>query len=67
MIDKILLKIFGYIDNLTDKIANLFPKPKKRKKKKKCKGCNCKCHCKDELHLHSDNQELCTCDNCQCK
>jgi len=67
MIDKILLKLFGYIDDFTTIMENLlFPKPKKKqKKKKKCKNCHCNCHCSGDLH--ADKYGVCTCDNCKCK
>ena len=63
MIDKILKKFFGYIDNMCEEIANLvIAKPKR--KKRKCQKCHHKCHCKDKLH--ADEYGLCTCDNCKC-
>ena len=72
MIDRILLKFFGWLDNISkgmdamcNGIANLvIAKPKKKTKKRKCKDCHCKCHCKDELH--ADDYGVCTCDNCKC-
>jgi len=68
MIDKYIIGFLTAIDNFSEAIAKLFEsKPKKKRKKKVCKNCHCKCHCKDELHLHSDQQDLCTCDNCKCK
>ena len=65
MIDKILLKFFGWIDIMSEGITNLvIAKPKKKRKKRKCKDCHCKCHCKDDLH--ADDYGVCTCDNCKC-
>ena len=69
MIDKILLKLFGYIDDVSDMMQGLIfpkPKPKNKRKKKVCKDCKCGCHCKDDLHLHFGDQELCTCGKCKC-
>jgi hypothetical protein len=63
MIDKILLKFFGWIDMLSDGISDLVIEKPKRKKRK-CQKCHHKCHCKDELH--ADEYGLCTCDNCKC-
>ena len=31
----------------------------------KCKKCNCNCHCNKKPH--SNNQSVCTCDDCKCK
>jgi hypothetical protein len=70
MIDRILLKFFGWLDTISkgmdamcNGIANLvIAKPKS--KKRKCQKCHHKCHCKDELH--ADEYGLCTCDNCKC-
>jgi len=80
LIDKCLLKFFGYIDDIAAVIDSLFFSKYKKKvftikgkkyvlkkqKKKVCKNCHCKCHCKDDLHLHFYDQELCTCGKCKC-
>ena len=73
MLDRILLKFFGWLDNISkgmdamcNGIANLvIAKPKKKRKKRKCKDCHCKCHCNDQLHTHWYDGDLCTCDNCK--
>jgi len=50
MLDKIIYKLFGYLDSFADHLDKIiFPKPKKRKKK--CKSCHCSCHCQDDLHI----------------
>ena len=64
LVDKILLKFFGWIDMLSDGISDLVIEKPKRKKSKKCKKCHHKCHCSSELH--ADEYGLCTCDNCKC-
>ena len=64
LVDKILLKFFGWIDMLSDGISDLVIEKPKRKKSKKCKKCHHKCHCLGELH--SDEYGLCACDNCKC-
>ena len=59
--DKYIYNFFGFLDDIIAKIDKVFSV------KKVCKKCNCKCHCKDDLHLHHDDQDLCTCENCKCK
>ena len=80
LIDKCLLKFFGYIDDLASIIESLiFPKPKKKvftikgkkyvlkkRKQRKCKDCHCNCHCKDEFHTHHWDKDVCVCDACAC-
>ncbi len=64
LVNKILLKFFGWIDMLSDGISDLVIEKPKRKKRKKCKKCHHKCHCSGELH--ADEYGLCACDNCKC-
>ena len=68
MIDKIIYKLFGYLDLFTNHIDKImFPKPKKKtQKKRKCKDCHCNCHCKAEFHLHHYDGDVCICDACTC-
>ena len=32
----------------------------------KCNSCNCKCHCQDVLHTHHYDNDVCTCEQCNC-
>ena len=69
--DKFLLKFFGWMDSLMEKVNDVWTfdvgqELKKERKKKKCKNCHCKCHCKIDLHIHED-KEICNCDNCKCR
>ena len=70
MIDHILLRFFGWIDKLNEKLNSVltfdFPKPKKKTHRKKCKSCHCRCHCKDEFHSHHWDGDLCICEDCKC-
>mgnify|MGYP000091142525 CR=1 FL=1 len=68
MIDRIIYKLFGYLDLFAEQLDKImFPKTvKKIKKKSKCKDCHCKCHCKEILHSHFYDGELCTCETCKC-
>ena len=81
LIDKCLLKFFGYIDDLAGVMDSLFfPKFKKKvftikgkkyvlkkQKQRKCKDCHCNCHCKsDTFHLHHYDKDICVCDACAC-
>ena len=61
LVNKILLKFFGWIDMLSDGISDLVIEKPKRKK---CKKCHHKCNCSGELH--ADEYGLCACDNCKC-
>ena len=65
--DKYIYSILGFFDDILAKIDKVFSVKKTKRTKKVCKKCNCKCHCKDDLHLHHDDQDLCTCENCKCK
>jgi len=72
MIDRLIYKFFGWLDDMTKKVEDVLnfdvgqELKKKKQKKKVCKNCHCKCHCKDDLHLHFNDQELCTCGKCKC-
>ena len=32
----------------------------------KCNSCHCKCHCQDVLHTHHYDNDVCTCEQCNC-
>ena len=33
----------------------------------KCKSCHCKCHCDNGLHTHHWDNDVCTCEQCNCE
>jgi hypothetical protein len=72
MIDGLIYKFFGWLDDMTKKVEDVLTFDvgqelnKKKRKKRKCKDCHCKCHCKDELHTHHWDNDICICEVCKC-